>query len=70
MMFEVEDLVHASPATVSRCGMVFIEPSALGLLPIIEMWMNKIPHKLRLKKEVTTKLLELFNKYLEDTIAL
>ena len=43
MMFEVADLAVASPATVSRCGMVYLEPSVLGLQPFINCWARRIP---------------------------
>ena len=32
-LFEVADLQYASPATVSRCGMVYVDPKNLSYEP-------------------------------------
>ena len=39
MLFEVSDLAVASPATVSRCGMVYLSHDDLGWMAYVESWM-------------------------------
>ena len=62
MMFEVQDLAVASPATVSRCGMVYLEPSILGLRPFVKCWLKVLPEVIMPYKDT---LESLFNRFLE-----
>ncbi|KAG2500939.1 hypothetical protein HYH03_000764 [Edaphochlamys debaryana] len=59
MIFEVQDLAVASPATVSRCGMVYMQPSLLGWRPVVASWMNTLPeHVVQEQRDHLTKLFE------------
>jgi dynein heavy chain len=68
MMFEVEDLRVASPATVSRCGMIYMEPANVGIQPLISSWMMTLPSSMKLRKTTIPMFDKLFEKYLEPLV--
>ncbi|KAM9316864.1 dynein axonemal heavy chain 14 [Gastrophryne carolinensis] len=46
MIFEVDSLAQASPATVSRCAMVYMDPVDLGWRPFVKTWVTQVATKL------------------------
>jgi len=66
MLFEVQDLAVASPATVSRCGMVYMTPEELGWKPYVKSWIPRIyPDETILNVEHKDLLLALFDSSVE-----
>jgi Dynein, heavy chain len=62
IMFEVEDLAVASPATVSRCGMVYTEPTSLGVDPLLQSWLHALPPSFT--DSIHATLQHLFDSYI------
>ena len=46
MVFEVEDLRVASLATVSRCGMVYLNQETVGWRPVAKSWVQALPDEI------------------------
>ena len=58
IMFEVEDLRNASPATVSRAGIIYVSASDLDWSPVLEAWLHTR------EGSVKSALTKLFSKYI------
>ncbi|XP_050078309.1 dynein axonemal heavy chain 6 [Anopheles maculipalpis] len=65
MVFEVQDLAQASPATVSRCGMVYMDPVHLGWTSIVKSWLNSVQH-LHLDGDLKSHVLSLYERHYEN----
>lgn len=72
MLFEVYDLQYASPATISRCGMVYVDPKNLGYDPYWNKWMKKWSKDNKKEKNelIIEGLTEFYEKYVHSMINL
>ena len=57
MVFEIENLANATPATVSRAGILYLNASDLGWKPVAESWIHS-----RIVETEAAQLPNLFHK--------
>jgi dynein heavy chain len=68
MTFEVENLDNASPATVSRCGIIYVSPPDLGWEPLFDTWCkDRVEFKENCSNEETDWVNAFVTKYIMKT---
>ena len=68
MTFEVENLNNASPATVSRCGIIYVSATDLGWEPLFTTWCrDRTKDREYCNPEESTWIAEFVQKYFIKT---
>ena len=67
MLFEVQDLKVASPATVSRCGMVYMEQIHVGMNSLVRTW-GSTTLKDIVGLRIANRIVGLIEEHLEPSI--
>jgi dynein heavy chain, axonemal len=67
LLFEIANLRNATPATVSRGGVLFINEQDVGWKPYMETWMEQFKNKYQDEHAHSVFYLS-FNQYLSETI--
>jgi MoxR-like ATPase len=65
LLFEVADLQYASPATVSRCGMVYVDPRNLGYAPYFWRWLAQRTNG---DERLAELLQSLYDRYIDQCV--
>eukprot|EP00163_Fabomonas_tropica_P031151 TRINITY_DN730_c1_g2_i2.p1 TRINITY_DN730_c1_g2~~TRINITY_DN730_c1_g2_i2.p1 ORF type:complete len:4514 (+),score=1634.66 TRINITY_DN730_c1_g2_i2:234-13775(+) len=63
LVFEIANLTYATPATVSRAGILYINESDLGWNPYVQSWIDR-----RENSTERSNLVVLFDKYTSTTL--
>ncbi|PFH34693.1 ATPase family associated with various cellular activities (AAA) domain-containing protein [Besnoitia besnoiti] len=69
LLFEATDLRCASPATVSRCGMLYFASHAVSWEGLVESWLKRLP-AYPFTKELRKQLFGYFEQAVPSTLAL
>lgn len=68
MVFEIHSLKNATPATVSRAGILYINDTDIGYLPFIESWLQTKTSEVEKGNTTPLPLPYLFEKYLNGLV--
>jgi dynein heavy chain len=69
LLFEVFDLQFASPATISRCGMVYVDETCLDLSDFYARWVKQFAtRQFESEDNVVDLLKEMFKKYVPPLV--